>query len=223
MRVLSIVFSNEDYERTVASLRNQTVPNDEIIASKTYPDKEHHVRVMRAVNDVLATVNLDNYDYILITAGDVVFPRDFLERCIKTNADVFGPGDALLFKRDAFKKLGDKFPNIPTTDTYITFLAMEKGLKVKSANRMIHRLRRVGELRSPIAYLEYGKQAYRLGYEPIHMLFTSLNASVEFRNPKFLIEPFGYANALLRKTEKLDVAKFVFRKQLGRFSRFISR
>jgi len=222
MRVLSIVFSNEDCSRTIASLRNQSVPNEEIIASRTYPDREHYLRAMRAVNDTLETVNLDDFDYLLITAGDIEFPRDFLEKCIKSNADVFAPGDALLFKVNAFKMLGGKFPNNPAIDSYLALLAMEKGLRVKSANRMFHRLRRVGELRSPIVYLEYGKQAYRLGYEPLHILFLSLNATLEFRNPKFLIEPFGYVNALLRKTERFDIARFVFRRQVGKFRRLVS-
>lgn len=221
-RVLSIIFSNEEYGQTVDSLKAQTITNDEIIASKTYPDKEHHVRVMRAINDSLAMVNLDDYDYILITAGDVEFPRNFLEECIKSSIDVFAPGDVLFFKMRAFKKLGGKIPNNPATDSYLAFLAMERGLRVRSANGMFRPLRRVGELRSPIAYLEYGKQAYRLGYEPAHILFLSINASIHFSNPKFLIEPFGYAYALLRRVDKLDVASFVFRRQIGKLSNVLS-
>ncbi len=219
-KVLAIVFSNEDYDRTVQSLENQSEENEIIVASKTYPDREHHVRVMRAINDSLDSVNLDDYEYIVITAGDVEFPRNFLKDCMSSGIDVFAPGDVLCFTTQAFKRLGGRVPNNPATDSYLTFLAMENGFKVRSANGMFHPLRRVGTMRSPVAYLEYGKQAYCLGYEPAHLLFLALNATLEFRNPKFLIEPFGYAYALLRKKRKLDVASYVFRKQVGRLIRF---
>lgn len=115
----------------------------------------------------------------------------------------------MLLKVDTFIKFFGKFPEVPAEDSYI-------GLKIIAcdASAESYALPPILRERSDTEWwITRGKEAFKLGYEPMHIFWLVLS---DIRKVFILI---GYFTALLMRLKRYDIAGFVFRAQLKRLLR----
>lgn len=68
------------------------------------PNMQEHVgvRVGKAINKALSTINLTKFDYILKLDADIILSRRYLEKSLNTRADLIGLGPFMLVKIKPF-------------------------------------------------------------------------------------------------------------------------
>jgi hypothetical protein len=197
---------------TLRSILQQTIPVDMIVI---LPRKAEGIsvgeKVSKVLNEGFSYIKLENFDYILRLDGDVVVPANFLEENLKGKPDKSGSaGYEMLIKVKPFMELMNGKLHPKSDDSYIGYKFMQKGLKVVKNQVNAVLLRQAGKHHGTKYFFNRGKEMYKLGYEPIHVL-TSLRW--ELWN---LFAIFGFFVALLKQEEKYDVADFVWHKQLRR-------
>lgn len=218
-------------EETINSLNSQTIKPERIIVvagtTRVYreskergietvfvkPNLTEHIgiRVSKAMNVAIRTlnINLNEYDYLLKVDDDVVLPPDFIERCILEGADcVGGSGYAELFKMKTFIELfGGSFPEVVSDDTFREFLVMVSNRKFsKWPVKPIMRLKKKHGWRY---YYELGYDRYKLGYDPIHIIFHLRHGKM------YLFYVAGYFVSLLRREKRYHFAPKIFRLKLS--------
>ena len=124
VKILTVIpVLNRYSEKTIESLLEQTIKPSKIIVAAGHPSiceecsshgiecyfvkpnfTEHTgIRMTKAMNFALKFLNLNDYDFILKVDDDVVLPPNFIERCLKLDADcVGGSGCAQMFKINTF-------------------------------------------------------------------------------------------------------------------------
>lgn len=201
---------------TLRSIFQQTIPVDMIVI---LPRKAEGISVSEKVSKVLnegfSRLKLEDFDYILRLDGDVVVPANFLEENLKGTPDESGgAGYEMLIKVEPFMKLMNGKLHPKSDDSYIVYKFMQKGLKVVKNKVNAVLLRPAGKHHGTTYFFHRGKQMYKLGYEPIHVL---AGFRWELRN---LFAIFGFLIALLKREHKYDVADFVWHKQIRRLLRY---
>ena len=215
-----MIASNEPSDQTRLSLESQTIaPSQIIIANKSFQDKNVGLRVAKAINAVMESVDPTKFDWFLRVDGDVILPPKWIEISINSGADVIGRGGySLLVRMRAFKAVNYRFPIFEKEDSMLILKLQSLGFE------SIPYLVKPKFLREPgrgtdkelTTFFKSGIWTWKMGYEPIHAVYNSLNAARVRRNPRYLLGVFGYAFAALTWSKKWDplVAKYVFRKQL---------
>ncbi|MCQ5341411.1 MAG: glycosyltransferase family 2 protein [Candidatus Methanomethylicia archaeon] len=225
IKILAIIpVLNRYPKETIKSLLNQTIkPSRIIIAAGSSsvcqeckihgidciyvkPNFYEHVgiRMTKAMNIALQSVNINNYDYILKLDDDVILPPKFIEMCIKENADcVGGSGCAQLFKVSTFIKLfNGRFPEVVSEDTYREFAILATGRKlVKWPIEPIYFIKKKHSWRY---YYEIGYNRYKLGYDFIHILFHLRHGI------NYVFYLIGYISALIHREKKYSFANNIF-------------
>jgi hypothetical protein len=110
VRILCVVVSLGGYEKTVESIKQQTVPVSKlVVADNPFPQFRYvGERAGMAMRKALSQECLENFTYILRVDGDTLLPRNFVEESLKLNADLVGCGGyAQLLKVSAFQDLFD--------------------------------------------------------------------------------------------------------------------
>ena len=96
------------------------------------PELSEHVgvRVGKAINHVLSNIDLGKYDFLLKIDADVAIPLDFIERCLRLEADLVGLGSFMLVRTKPFiRLLGGRWPEVPADDAYVMMCFRAAGLK----------------------------------------------------------------------------------------------
>ncbi|PVX27759.1 MAG: hypothetical protein CW716_00610 [Candidatus Bathyarchaeum sp.] len=123
-RVLCVVVSLSDCDRTVESVKQQTCPVSKlVIANKEFPQLRYAgERAGMAMRNALTEEQLDKFSHILRVDGDTILPKNFVEESLKLKADLVGCGGyAQLLKTSTFKDLFDNmYPVDFAEDTVLT-------------------------------------------------------------------------------------------------------
>ncbi|MEM3684067.1 MAG: glycosyltransferase family A protein [Conexivisphaerales archaeon] len=170
------------------------------------------IRLARAINYALQQVDLKEYDFVLKVDADIVLPNRFLEENCKLKAAYIGrAGSAMLIRVKPFLQVfGGRFAEVVAEDSYIGLMFLYKGFTIKNyackpvlmpESRKHHSFR---------YYYALGKEYYKLGYEPIHVIASLRYGKME------LFKAFGYFVALLNGTERYEFARFVAKLQTMR-------
>lgn len=167
-------------------------------------------RISENLNEGLKNIKLEAYDYILRVDSDSIIPPNFVEENLKEQPDLCGnAGYGMLIKVKPFLKLMDGQMHPELDDSYIRAKFQMEKYKVQDWKVKPNHLRKDGSLHGIPYYLNRGKQMYKLGYEPIHVLFSPL------WNVGNLFSILPYFWSILARKKKYDVAKYVFRKQVS--------
>ena len=246
MTILAIIPTlNDDPTKTVESILMQSVEVSKIIVgigSKTLyakllshglerteyvyvkPDFRQPlgIRVGAAINTVLSKENLKKYDYILKVDAEVTLPKNFVEENLREKPDfIASGGTAMVFKTYPFLEMGGKYPETPELDdTYLSLQFLSKGYTVK---RWVCppeiKARKKGHHNSR-HHIRVGIEWYKLGYEPIHVLYALQPMAQGILKGKLMMELFlrvsWYFLAVLKRIERYEFAPWVFMMQVRR-------
>lgn len=203
---------------TIRSILNQTYPIEMLaILPKKINKPTINDRITQVLNDGLANINLESFDYLLRIDGDVTISSNFIEENLKADADCCGKsGYAMLIKVSTFLRLmNGRFSKI-SDDTYLGLKFMKEGAKVVN-------LRAHAEHSSTTAhplsdYILRGKTLYKVGYEPVHMIHECL-LHVHYITLKDCFTVLTYFGSVIKRIPKSDVAGYVFNYQVKRLFR----
>ncbi len=208
---------------SIMSIINQTYPVEMLIVlPKEVARGTTSQKVSRVLNDGLSHVKLQDFDYLLRVDGDVVLPSNFLEENLRGEPDLCGgAGYAMLIKVKSFLKvMKGKFHSL-SDDSYTCYKFMKEGFEPVKRRVEPVRMRQKGlhhgtsyfakpRHQSILYFYHRGKGMHRLGYEPFHM-FGRLRHSIWN-----IFAVLGYFAAIVRREDRLDVADFVWRRQVRR-------
>lgn len=233
LKILAVIPTlNDDPTETIRSLMNQTIKVTKILVvvgssellkkMRSTDNSTEYIyvkpncreplgkRVAAALNQALATIYLNDYDYLLRVDADTLLPRYFLEENLKANADCVGKaGYAMLLKTESFIKIfNGRFLEVAAEDSYLL-------LKLLSVGRVVKPWRLPPILKGKKKhdwryYFVKGVEMYKLGYEPFHVLET---LSHDMRNAFTVL---GYFITLLKGARRYEFADWVFATQLHR-------
>jgi hypothetical protein len=184
IRILCVIVSLGDCEKTLQSIKDQTIqPTKIVIADKSYPQFRFvGERVGMAMRDALSREKLDNYTHILRVDGDTILPKDHVKYCLRKNADLVGDGGyAQLLKVSAFKDLFNcEYPVDFAADSCLSWAV------IYSNKHTFHKGKKPilpPPRKYPMqAWLEYGAARHRFGYS----LFRTLAAFRNYRSTTFV-------------------------------------
>jgi hypothetical protein len=126
--------------------------------------------VGKAINHELNNIDLHKYDFLLKVDADVAMPLNYLEKCLKLEADLVGLGPFMLVKMEPFLKLlGGRWPEIPTDDAYVMMCFKAAGLRISPwPEGLVLKRKAEGSWR-----YYYYRRIYdlKIGFDPINELF----------------------------------------------------
>jgi hypothetical protein len=188
------------------------------------PDLKEHVgvRVGKAINAVLRREDLNLYDFILKIDADVrLLSDDYIERCLKLNADLVGLGYFMLIRTRAFLKLlNGRWPEVPTDDAYIMQVLKASGYRVKPLPPGLS-LKRPGGVGSWRYYYLRGIYDLKIGFDPFHEVYAVIHLIKSRRNFLPLFTLLGYFSAILKGEKIYNFGKNAFALSVKyRFSKF---
>ena len=197
----------------ILGIKNQTIPISKLlIVSERGSGSTLQSRVSSVLNNALAQVDLTEFDYILRVDSDTVLQPKFLEQNIGL-ADAVGDGFANLIRVQPFLSvMGGKF-NLVSDDSYIQYKFMMHGFSWASCRVKPVVKRQFGVHHGVNYFVVRGKIMYACGFEPFHVL----GAFLWDRYNVFAV--FGYFASLFTHKKRLDVADFVFYRQIHRLIR----
>jgi hypothetical protein len=201
-------------QETLDSILAQTMPVAEILFVLETPKTGWlPERISTAINHVLETVNLQDYDYILRVSSDNILPPRFLESALKDNYDVSGFGSAQLIRVAPFLECMGGRLNLVSDDNYIHHCFMQHGYTNGDPSLPAIKKRKSGESHKYDYHVKSGEVCYQLGYEPLHVIAKT---DWGFHGFLYLI---GYFKALLTRKVLVDTANFIRYKQFQRLKR----
>ncbi|MEM0075863.1 MAG: glycosyltransferase family A protein [Conexivisphaerales archaeon] len=236
-RILAIIPTlDDDPSETIKSLMNQTVRVSKILVitgtRSLYkkltsnnssdilqifydkPNLQYLVgkRIAIGINRALSTVNLNDYDYLVRADADAILPQDFIEENMKLDADYVGKaGYAMLLKMSCFLKVfGGRFAEVGVEDSYIGLKLLSQGYSVRTWALPPRLKRKSGIHHTWRYYFTRGIEVYRIGYEPIHVTEFLRNGI------KNIFTLLAYYISIIKRTERYDIAGWVFREQWRR-------
>ena len=230
----------DDPTETILSVKRQTVGVSEIIvvvgsyylfnrllnssiariAKILYlkPNMKEHLglRVAKALNYALSKVKIEDYNHILRVDADTKLPPDFIEKNLESDAEVVGrAGYAMLIKTETFLKVfNGRFPEVPAEDSFLNLSLMSRNKKVEGWKVRPILLKQSRKKHSWRYYFHRGVEMYKLGYEPIHVIerFRTYGLTNAFT-------VLGYFISIIKRKEKYELFKWVFKTQLKRLTR----
>jgi glycosyltransferase involved in cell wall biosynthesis len=217
-KIIVIVGGKELYKKLMSNSLERT----EYIYVKPNFRQPLGKRVGAAINTALAKGNFKEYDYILKVDSEITLPRDFVEKNLKEAPDFVGSGGfAMLFKTSAFLKLlGGRYPEVMADDVYLALYLLYKGCTVKRWRRAPDIAIRKKGHHSYRHHFNAGIEWYRLGYEPVHVLYVlksilqdAFKGSLDIAR---VLPILGYFSAALRRIERYEFAPWIFRMQVRR-------
>lgn len=136
-RVLAIVVTRDpkDSLETVKSLENQTLQPEIIVVSgkRKWNQSTGHI-VGELMNKALADVELTNYDWLLKSDDDILYPPDFLEINTNTEYDLMGLGAGILIKVEPFLEHLGEWNESDMEDSYPYYVFESRGLRTLISN-----------------------------------------------------------------------------------------
>ena len=209
-KIMIIVGSKQLYSRLK---RSELAKIAEIIYFRPNMKEPLGLRVAKSLNHALSMVKVENYDYILRVDADVKLPRKFIEENMKANADIVGrAGYAMLIKNQTFLQiLKGRFPEVPAEDSYMNYKFWASSKKVENWKIYPTLLQQSVRKHFWREKFRSGLEAYKLGYEPIHVVARLRLAPL--KNTFFCL---GYFYALLGHFQKYEFAARIFNFQIKR-------
>lgn len=202
MRILAIIPSIFRADATVNSLKSQTLkPQKIIVTSKRFSSPFLGVRIAKAINAELSSINLENYDFLLRVDDDMILPANFLEENSKIQADIIGAGGTLMLRISALKRIGG-WPEYPTEDSYLLWTAKALNLKLARETIKMISTRKQGTHYPDKVMIDYGKETWRLGYIFPLIARNFLRHLRETKDPRFFGHFYGYIYQALRHDSK---------------------
>lgn len=208
---------------TIQSILKQTVPvKTLIVLPQKVKGGTTAEKLSRVLNEGLCSIKLEDFDYILRVDADIILPPNFLEENLKSEPDLCGEaGYAMLIRTSTFLRTMNGRFHLRSDDSYTIYRFMKERCHVIKYKVHPITLRQTGlryrtsyfakpKHQSIKYYYDRGKSMYELGYEPLHA-FGRLRQS--FWN---LFAVFGYFTCFVRREQKMDVANYVWRKQISR-------
>jgi len=214
LKILGVIPSLPDELNflTIQSLLKQTIPVEMIlILPKKVEGATIDEKLSTVLNQGLAHLKLESFDYILRVDSDVILPANFLEENLQEQPDLSGSaGYAMIIKTSTFIEVMKGKFHPESDDSYTYYKFMQEKCRVQK-NRVTPILIRPSGVHHGILYfLNRGKSMWKLGYEPIHVL-------MRFRCKRYgVFVVFGYVLAFFGREKKFDVSDFVWRKQVSK-------
>lgn len=180
------------------------------------------IRVGTALNTVLSRESLKEFDYILKVDAEIVLPKNFVAENLREKPDfIASGGTAMLFKVQPFLTAGGKYPVTPELDdTYLSLQYLSHGYivkrwvcppEIKARARGHHNFKH---------HVRVGIEWYKLGYEPIHVLFALQPLFQDIFEGKLRMELFlrvySYFLAAVKRTKRYEFAPWIFLMQVRR-------
>ena len=207
VKILCVIVSLDGYEKTLQSVKDQTVqPVKIVIADKPFPQFRFvGERVGMAMRDVLLKEKLDEYTHILRVDGDTILPKNYVKYSLSKNVDLVGMGGyAQLLRVSAFEDLFDCiYPIDFAEDSCLSWAVIysnrhtfDKGKKPVLPPQKKYPVQ---------SWLEYGACRYRFGYSFFRTLASFRNyRSTTFVGFKVLWVIMGYLWAITQQQKKHD-------------------
>jgi MoaA/NifB/PqqE/SkfB family radical SAM enzyme len=209
-KILAVVPSlkEELNPQTIESIKTQTTPiTDILLLQKRIDNPDLSERISALLNDGLADINLEKYDYILRVDGDTTIPQDFVELNLKGKPDLVGWGFAQLIKTKPFLKyMNGKFYK-HHDDSYLHYKFKMHNLKVLEYATQPKASRPSGKHHGYKYFIYKGYHQYRFGWEPLHTLENVM------REPYKVFYTLGYFLALLKRESLYPTAQYTRRYQ----------
>lgn len=226
IRVLAIVSTLKNYpEKCITSILKQTISCSVVIVSASPIDhnimpkgvsavlhkadmhQSTGVRVAQSLNVVLRKLEISDYDYILKSDSDVIYPQNFLEKNLAAKFDLMGRGCAMLINVDTFLEvMNGHFAEVNADDVYLMDIFVAYGYKVLSWNWVlsphIAREPRASRKRA----LGLGIDCFKLGKLPTSVLLGAFYLSLK-RNSGYLFMIFGFMLAAVKREKKFQFAQ----------------
>ncbi|MEM2104444.1 MAG: glycosyltransferase family A protein [Candidatus Bathyarchaeia archaeon] len=212
-RIIVAAALRKVHERMIdfTSRVRETPPIDVFIVK---PDMNEHVgvRVGKAINTVLAAYDITKYTHIVKIDADVKLPIDYLENCLRTNADVIGLGPFMMIKIKPFLMLlNGRWPETPGDDAYVCLRFLSQGFKVARWPDGI-KVRVGGAFGDWRYYYLRGIDDFRMGMEPFHETRNVIHLIKSRHNLLPFFSLIGYLIALVKKEDFYEFAPIIFRR-----------
>jgi hypothetical protein len=176
------------------------------------------MRVAKALNSVLANLDLKRFDYILKVDDDVIFPPTFLSENIESQYDLMGRGCGLLIKVKPFIELmGGRFMAICSDDTYLVTCFSINNMKVLPWKWKCGAVIKKQPNYNWSRMFEIGKDHYRMGFLAVTFVLSILSAIKE-RGLLYIFIILGYFFAFLKHETRYPIASDVIRNEKQLFS-----
>lgn len=172
------------------------------------------------LNNMLGSLRLESFDYLLRVDADAVLPLNFIEQNIAAGFDVLGEGYAQLIKVSSFvEHCGGRF-HPDHDDGYILVKFAQLGLNVSHTGYVVAPVlcREPGYHHGSGWFVAQGELKYRYGWEPVALFANTFYNLDAYR----CFEVIGYFSALFRRLKRFDVSATILHKQLGKY-RYPSR
>jgi glycosyltransferase involved in cell wall biosynthesis len=163
------------------------------------PELTEHVgvRVGKAINHVLNNIPLHKYDFLLKVDADIVMPLNYVERCLKLEADLVGLGPFMLVRMEPFLKLlGGRWPEVPTDDAYVMMRFKAAGLRIAPWPEGLVIKRKAGG--SWRYYYYRGVYDLKIGFDPIKEFFSVISLILHRKTLLPFFTLFGYFIAIMK-------------------------
>jgi hypothetical protein len=199
---------NEIRLNTLHSIASQSIPVSAICLLTKFAPKTlaFPAKISYIVNEWLATVRLEDYDYLLRVDADTVLPANFIEGNLTGDFDVVGYGPAQLIKVSSFIKVMGGRMHPDHDDGYPLVKFKQAGLKAQSTYFVEPVIQRQPGFHQGATYfVGQGELHYRYGYDPVGELLVVFGKYKRY-HPFGVFYLVGYFKALLTHKSRFDVA-----------------
>jgi len=206
-------------------LRNEAmnIPVDIIYVR---PDLREHVgiRVGKTINQALQLLNLHEIDYLLKIDADVLIKTDYLEKCVKMDADLVGLGPFMLIKaKPFFLLLKGRWPETPADDAYIAMAFRAGGLRVTRFPEGILVKRKGGATGSWRYYYLRGVDDWKVGFDPLREFMAVLWLIIRRRSMLPVFTLIAYIAAMLKGEKMYEFGVVNFTNGVRRYTHVVKR
>ena len=187
----------------------------EIIVTVGKPDKRLVTGeiVGRTMNDTLSKIRIGDYDFLLKSDDDIIFPPRFLEVNTQTDYDAMGRGAGLLIRVEPFLKYVKKWDTTSLEDSYPFYALIINNRKVLISNWMLPaKLTKPSTEPSDFTRMwACGRDCYRIGFPfevyAISQLVLAKRGTTLKAKAAQLWAIVGYIYAFFLNLEKSPIAE----------------
>ena len=205
--------SVEDCRETLHSLRSQTL-RPEIVVTVGEPVKGLVTGevVGRTMNEALSRIQVSDYDFLLKSDDDILYPPRFLEVNTQADYDAMGRGAGLLVRVEAYLKYIKEWDTTSLEDSYPFYALLINNRRVLINNWVLPAklLKPSTEPSDFTRMWACGRDCYRIGFPfevyAVSQLVLAGRCSGVRAKAAQLWAIVGYVSACVRRLEKSPIA-----------------
>lgn len=203
----------EDCRETQRSLQTQTLkPHIVITVGKPVKGLVTGEVVGRTMNKALSKIQISDYDFLLKSDDDILYPPQFLEVNTQTNYDAMGRGAGLLVRVEAYLKYIKQWDTTSLEDSYPFYALLINNRKILISNWVLPaKLLKPSTEPSDFARMwACGRDCYKIGFPievyAVSQLVLAKRCSDLRAKVAQLWAIVGYVSACVRRLEKSPIA-----------------